>query len=405
MEKNVRMKEDSSPYIGIRFKNTPDWTAQTIYISNFLTAIRSFDKDVRFAAVIENSEIKDLPFSQLIDHEVVLPNPFFMKNAPVGFAGKVLKKVWALPEPLIVDRLCKQQAIDVVFGTSLFIPNRIHSVPWVSWIPDFQHLYLKEMFSNKEIKIRNQYFKKMALNSDRIILSSQDCLRDFKILMPEQITKARVVPFVAQIPKDTYEQDPSKIGKVYDLPKKYFFLPNQFWKHKNHTVVINALRILHDNNPEIAVVCSGGEGDYRNQDYFASLLNEISRFNIRNNFIILGVVPFEHVFLLMRQSCAVIQPSLFEGWSTTVEETKSLGKRVILSDIRVHREQNPSGGIFFNPLDPDELAAKLVNVYKDSPSGPDLEMESMAKAKLLERTKEFGRNILEALKFSDETGQ
>jgi len=332
----------------------------------------------------------------------VLPNPFFLSNVPDGLAGKVLKKVWALSEPLITDKVCKKQAINVVFALSIYIPIKRHSVPWVSWIPDFQHLHLKEMFSDEEINDRNHGFIKIALNSDCIMLSSQDCLRDFKNLIPEQVSKARVVPFVAQIPARVYDQDPINICKIYNLPNKFFFLPNQFWKHKNHSVVINAIKILSQSHPEIVVVCSGGVGDYRSQDYFASLLNDTSRLNIRNNFILLGLVPYEHVFSLIRQSCAVIQPSLFEGWSTTVEETKSLGKRVILSNIKVHREQNPSGGIFFNPLDPDELAALLVNVYKGTPPGPDFEMEIHARAELPERTKEFGRNILETFNFVKE---
>lgn len=44
---------------------------------------------------------------------------------------------------------------------------------------------------------------------------------------------------------------------------------------------------------------------------------------------------------LMKHAIAIINPSLFEGGSTTVEEAKSLLKVIILSGIPVHREQNP----------------------------------------------------------------
>ena len=59
---------------------------------------------------------------------------------------------------------------------------------------------------------------------------------------------------------------------------------------------------------------------------------------------------------LMAGSLAVINPSLFEGWSTTVEEAKSMGKVVLLSDIPVHREQAPLRGRYFQPDRAEDLA-------------------------------------------------
>ena len=42
----------------------------------------------------------------------------------------------------------------------------------------------------------------------------------------------------------------------------------------------------------------------------------------------------------------MINPSLFEGWSSTVEECKSVGKNMILSDLNVHKEQYPTQTFF-----------------------------------------------------------
>ncbi len=57
---------------------------------------------------------------------------------------------------------------------------------------------------------------------------------------------------------------------------------------------------------------------------------------------------------------AMINPSRFEGWSTSVEEAKSLGKAILLSDIDVHREQAPERGTFFDP-DSAEALAELIS--------------------------------------------
>ena len=37
---------------------------------------------------------------------------------------------------------------------------------------------------------------------------------------------------------------------------KYFYLPNQFWKHKNHLIVFKALKILKEKDVEVTLVCS-----------------------------------------------------------------------------------------------------------------------------------------------------
>jgi glycosyltransferase involved in cell wall biosynthesis len=72
-----------------------------------------------------------------------------------------------------------------------------------------------------------------------------------------------------------------------------------------------------------------------------------------------GLVPVDDLHGLMAGCEAVVNPSLFEGWSTTVEEARSAGVPLILSDIAVHREQAAQEGVFFRRLDAADLADAL----------------------------------------------
>ena len=83
--------------------------------------------------------------------------------------------------------------------------------------------------------------------------------------------------------------------------------------------------------------------------------------------MILGMVPYADVQSLSEAAWAYINPSLFEGWSTTVEEAKYRGKPILLSNLKVHREQAPKKGVYFNPMDPDELAEKMWNMWNREP--------------------------------------
>ncbi len=113
---------------------------------------------------------------------------------------------------------------------------------------------------------------------------------------------------------------------------------------------------------------------------------------------ILGLVDHDDVLLLIRQCVALINPSLFEGWSTTVEECKSIGKRTILSDIEVHREQQPPNSRYFPPHDAEALSIVLREVWEESPPGPDPVMEQAARNDLRKRMSNYAENFIQILK-------
>ncbi len=116
--------------------------------------------------------------------------------------------------------------------------------------------------------------------------------------------------------------------------------------------------------------------------------------NLRDQVIWLGVVPRPDVFRLMRQSVCVMNPSKFEGLGLSVGESKSLGKRVLVSDIGPLREQAAPGAVYFDPSDAGDLEAKLEAVWTSTPSGPDRELEAAARAELPRRQAAFGRELL-----------
>src|SRR5580704_14229275 len=111
--------------------------------------------------------------------------------------------------------------------------------------------------------------------------------------------------------------------------------------------------------------------------------------SLRDNVLILGLVPYEHVLYLMRNCVAVINPSRFEGWSSTVEEAKSIGKRIALSNIPVHREQAPPGALYFDPDDVHELSLILEKWWFE-PAARSADAKTDLDADLRNRTLSYG---------------
>jgi putative glycosyltransferase len=111
-------------------------------------------------------------------------------------------------------------------------------------------------------------------------------------------------------------------------------------------MIFEAINELKKDGVEINIVCTGYLGDYRNKTYIDDIRRIVKLNNLEDNIKLLGLVDYEDVFALIKFSKAVINPSLFEGWSSTVEECKSVGKNMILSDLDVHKEQYPNA-VFF----------------------------------------------------------
>ena len=195
---------------------------------------------------------------------------------------------------------------------------------------------------------------------------------------------------------------PSGLHQEHRIPEKYLYLPNQFWAHKNHITVLKSLVILRDQYRIIVpLVCSGAQSDRRNSSHFSKLREFIREHNLTDQVWFLGLVPRTEQLDVFRRAAGVVQPSLFEGWSTVVEDTRAIGRPLFLSDIPVHREQAPPTGTFFPPESHERLAALLGDTWAHLSPGPDLDAEATAlkqtRMQVRESALEFCRIAREAL--------
>ena len=235
-------------------------------------------------------------------------------------------------------------------SNSLFLGQKslIKSLPFLA---DLQYLHYPENFSFKNILLRKLNILMCAFHSSKIILSSYDAKKDLKKVSKKGYAKSIVHQFIFQSPKKNQILSLSYLKKKYKIPKNFFYLPNQYRVHKNHIVVLNALNHLKKKNKlnDLLVLSTGHSEDHRKINHFNKIKDFISVNSLNKNYRYLGIVPFNHVLSLIYHSVALIHPSKFEGRSSPVEQAKSIGKLVILSNIKIHKEQKPNRGKYFNP--------------------------------------------------------
>jgi hypothetical protein len=291
----------------------------------------------------------------------------------------------------LLYRLLRQHRIAVIsHGRPLVSKSLMASV---GWIPDFQHVHLPEYFTKREKQARDWEFMELCVKCDKVIVSSECALADLRAFAPQYAWKGEVLQFVATPPDQSMMPSLAELQQRYNFAGPYFLLPNQFWVHKNHSVVIAALTMLKQQNRRVVVLATGGTGDHRRPKFFSHLMRHAKECDVVDRFRVLGVVEFNDLSGLMQHTVALINPSHFEGWSTSVEESKSMGKQILLSDIPVHREQAPALGVFFNPNDAEGLARCMWNMQTNFDPESDCKNRELARTNLPERQLGFARTF------------
>lgn len=345
--------------VGIIFSFDMNWVGGVNYFKNLISAVYELP-DSKIEIVIFTGLKTSINYFEGFPVISIIRNSIFDR----GTFSWILRKFWMkiFSYDLFLERLLKKYDVDVLSHSGWIGKNS--KIPTIGWIVDFQHIHLPELFSRQEIKLRNTVFKDLCRYCTTVIVSSYDALSDLKKFSPACEIKSQVLQFAVSI-SDQNVILPSRreIELKYKFSGNFIHLPNQFWRHKNHKVVIEALGQLRLEGKNVLILASGNTEDYLRPKYFSELMTQAKAFGVVENFIPLGLVPIIDLTALMIYSTAMINPSFFEGWSTSVEEAKSLGKLIILSDISVHREQNPSHAIYFKPEDSSELAAILWEVW------------------------------------------
>jgi glycosyltransferase involved in cell wall biosynthesis len=343
--------------IALLYQYDDNWIGGTYYILNIIRALNILEDNKKpFLRILYNSEesiaiISDLKYPYI---------EFSYFNPKYSFIERIINRLsFEIIGRGVLTKKIKIEGLKNLYPINLSIDTSNVNA-FFFWIPDFQEWYLPELFSKREIKDRKSYQSHLVKNNYPIVFSSNNALDDFNRFYPGNNNRKEVLQFVSIVDDFYSNLDINSLKLKFNIDKDYFIIPNHFWKHKNHIVVIEAAKVLKKKDIDFLIVFTGKEFDHRNPNYTTDLKKDIKESGLSDNFRFLGFIDRIEQLQLMKNSIAIVQPSLFEGWSTVVEDTKALNHVIILSDIPLHREQLHDNCIFFNPLDIYDLADKLL---------------------------------------------
>lgn len=266
-----------------------------------------------------------------------------------------------------VDWVFQLSQSPFVFATQL---------PFVMPIHDLQHRLqpeFPEVGAPAEVAFREYLYRNACRFATLVLVDSEqgkaDVLRFYGDLVGED--RIRILPFHPRIRSADMpgKEELRRVAATYRLPPRFFFYPAQFWRHKNHHLIVRALRLIDE---PIPVVLCGAYADRARAANFIEVMALAEELGVRDQIHYLGWVPDSDVPALYRLSAGLVMPTFFGPTNLPALEAWHYGRAVVTSDIPGVREQTGNAGLLVDPRSPEQLADAMLRLWRDPVLAADL---------------------------------
>ena len=154
--------------------------------------------------------------------------------------------------------------------------------------------------------------------------------------------------------------DPRKKAEI-PSGSPYVFYPAQFWAHKNHRLIVDALACLRKAGSDdvYAVFCGSDCGN------LPAVLEMAKQKGVDDLVKYVGFVPDEQMSAFYKQSLALVMPSYFGPTNMPPLEAFALDTPVIVSDLPGIRDQVGDAGLLVPPDKPESLRDAILKLVKE----------------------------------------
>ncbi|HML03234.1 MAG TPA: glycosyltransferase [Candidatus Bathyarchaeia archaeon] len=125
--------------------------------------------------------------------------------------------------------------------------------------------------------------------------------------------------------------------------------------------LIRIWRVVCEEQKEFELVIAGS-GEKRLENKMKDLIKD---FGLTDNLTMLGYVPHNDIFKILKMSKLFVFPSFEEGWGIAICEAMACGLPVVAWDLPVYRGIFPKGMIRIPPGNINEFAYEILNLLKN----------------------------------------
>jgi glycosyltransferase involved in cell wall biosynthesis len=260
----------------------------------------------------------------------------FQKTSWLGFITFLNRSDFVYFPSLDFQSVCKKYVFNIWDLCHLDHPDSIDIKQGFTF-EQREHLYSKALSGAYKITTGTEYTKRKITEHYKI--------------NPEKIF---VIPFPA---RDIFFKTAPIVS---DEKEKYVFYPAQFWNHKNHRILIEAIRIIKNNGIVISAVFTGSD-----KGELEKIKRTAADCGVDSQIKFLGFIDNEEMIKLYDNAKALVFPSLFGPDNIPPIEAMARECPVIHADIKGSKDFYGNSVEYFNPLDAEDLAKKIIKILSD----------------------------------------
>lgn len=231
-------------------------------------------------------------------------------------------------------------------------------LPAVATVHDLMHRYERRFPEVGSLyRLREAHHRSIARHCLATLVDSECGRGQFCESYGADAGRVEVLPYIAP----AAVRRPASDGDVpHNLPAKYFFYPAQFWPHKNHGRLLQALSRVAERHPEVQLVLTGSKN--REYDRLKALAE---RLELGERVHFLGYVPEPGMHQLYRRARALVMPTFFGPTNIPPLEAFVLGCPVAISGIYGMPAQLGDAALFFDPESESSITEAMERLWVD----------------------------------------
>lgn len=188
--------------------------------------------------------------------------------------------------------------------------------------------------------------------------SKEDIVRAYNVAE----TKIDIVYSAAkEIFKPVTTEVKKEIKERYTGGKEYFIYTGAIHPRKNLMNLLKAFSVFKKRQQTGMKLVLAGRLAWKYESFTKSL----ETYKYRNDVVLTGYIEEQELAKLTGAAYAMVYPSLFEGFGVPVLEAMQCGVPVITSSGTSMQEIAGEGAVYANPENINEIAEKMMLIYKD----------------------------------------
>ena len=226
--------------VGIEFAfRDQGWLGGVNGIANLLRALSTLPDPRVQPVLIANPNTPAQLFEGLPDVEILRTCLVDAGNR-LHLARRISKR--AIGRDPLMERWLQSKKIDVLSHCESLGPKS--AIPTIGQIADFGYKYFPKLYADAAWRRMDAGTARICDQHAVIMMPSRAVVDDYRKFFPDARAKGVYLHQIPSAPPHGAAPDSATLRRRYPIRERIFYTPNQFWVHKNHSVIIDALALL-----------------------------------------------------------------------------------------------------------------------------------------------------------------